>query len=109
MRARLGMIAGIFTLTLVACDGATAPVARDLTPAFQPTLLANAQPEQAGPSNRCYGAITAGIAATWPWAHAGQVDFAPPPGSIALWIELFGPVAGVSSVRDLQLLFCGGL
>jgi hypothetical protein len=60
----------------------------------------------AKPSNRCYGEIIAGVSATWPWAHEGQTDFAPPPGAIALWLELFGPDAGVSSVRDLQLLFC---
>ena len=61
---------------------------------------------QTGPNNRCYGEITAGIAATWPWAHEGQTAFPPPPGSLKLWIELFGPEVGVSSVRDLQLLFC---
>jgi hypothetical protein len=63
---------------------------------------------KADPSNQCYGAIASGIAATWPWAHAGQMDFPPPPGALALWIELFGPDIGVSSVRELQLFFCGG-
>jgi hypothetical protein len=62
---------------------------------------------QADPSNRCYGAIAAGIASTWPWAHDGQMAFPPPPGSLALWVELFGPSIGISSVRELQLLFCG--
>lgn len=62
---------------------------------------------EADPSNQCYGAIVSGIAATWPWAHEGQMDFPPPPGSIALWVELFGPDVGISSVRELQLLFCG--
>jgi hypothetical protein len=62
---------------------------------------------KADPSNQCYGAIVRGIAATWPWAHAGQTDFPPPPGAIALWLELFGPATGVSSVRELQILFCG--
>jgi hypothetical protein len=33
--------------------------------------------------------------------------FTPPPGAIALWLELFGPSIGISSVRELQLLFCG--
>ena len=60
-----------------------------------------------GPSNVCYGQIVAGIAATWPWAHDGQIAFPPPPGALHLWIEIFGPGVGVSSVRDLQLLFCG--
>jgi hypothetical protein len=62
---------------------------------------------EADPSNQCYGAIVSGIAATWPWAHDGQIAFPPPPGSLALWVELFGPEAGISSVRELQILFCG--
>ena len=61
---------------------------------------------QTGPSNQCYGAISAGIASTWPWAHEGQTFFPPPPGALKLWIEIFGPDLGISSVRDLQLLFC---
>jgi hypothetical protein len=62
---------------------------------------------EADPSNQCYGAISSGIAATWPWAHDGQIAFPPPPGSLALWVELFGPEVGISSVRELQILFCG--
>lgn len=61
---------------------------------------------QTGPTNRCYGEISAGIASTWPWAHEGQTAFPPPPGALKLWIELFGRDVGVSSVRDLQVLFC---
>jgi hypothetical protein len=68
---------------------------------------ATARPASADPSpNACYGQVIAGISATWPWAHEGQMDFAPPPGAIALWLDLFGSEAGVSSVHDLQLLFC---
>jgi len=59
----------------------------------------------AGPNN-CNGQVVAGIAATWPWAHDDRVAFPPPPGSVALWLQIFGPDIGVSSVRDLQLLFC---
>ena len=65
-----------------------------------------ATPAVAGPDNRCYGQIAAGIASTWPWAHDGKSDFPPPPGALALWIREFGPDVGVSSVRQLQLLFC---
>lgn len=68
--------------------------------------LSFARPAAADPDNRCYGAITAGIASTWPWAHDDKSAFPPPPGSLALWIKTFGPDVGVSSVRDLQLLFC---
>ena len=59
-----------------------------------------------GPSNRCYGDIVAGIASTWPWAHDDKSSFEPSPGAIALWIQLFGPSVGISSVRELQVLFC---
>jgi len=65
-----------------------------------------AKPAAAGTDNRCYGQIAAGIAATWPWAHDNKSDFPPPPGALALWIREFGPDVGVSSVRELQLLFC---
>jgi hypothetical protein len=58
------------------------------------------------PSQACYGQIIAGISSTWPWAHDGRQDFAPPPGAIALWLSIFGEELGISSVRDLQLLFC---
>jgi hypothetical protein len=61
---------------------------------------------QNGPSNRCYGQISAGIASTWPWAHDGRSEFPPPPGALRLWIEEFGPLVGISSVRELQQLFC---
>ena len=59
-----------------------------------------------GPSNRCYGAIASGIASTWPWAHNNKEAFPPPPGALPLWIQEFGPDVGVSSVRDLQVMFC---
>jgi hypothetical protein len=71
-------------------------------------VAASVMPKRAAadPSNRCYGAIAAGIASTWPWAHDGKSAFPPPPGALALWIEEFGPDVGVSNVRDLQLQFC---
>jgi hypothetical protein len=65
-----------------------------------------AGPASAGPDNRCYGEVASGIASTWPWAHDGQEDFPPPPGGLALWVQEFGPDVGVTSVRELQLLFC---
>ena len=58
-------------------------------------------------NGRCFGQITSGIASTWPWAHNGQGAFPPPPGSIALWIDVFGDQIGISTVHDLQVLFCG--
>ena len=65
-----------------------------------------ARPAAADPSSKCYGQIVAGIAATWPWAHDDKAAFPPPPGALALWIQTFGPALNISSVRDLQNLFC---
>ena len=65
-----------------------------------------AKPAAASPESKCAGQVVAGIAATWPWAHNDKVAFPPPPGAIALWVREFGPDVGVSSVRQLQLLFC---
>ena len=61
-----------------------------------------AGPASAGPDNRCYGEIVSGITTTWPWAHENRVAFPPPPGSLALWLQIFGPDLGVSTVRDLR-------
>ncbi len=59
------------------------------------------------PPDGCYGQITSGIASTWPWAHDDRIAFPPPPGSLHLWVETFGPLVGISTVHELQLLFCG--
>ena len=59
------------------------------------------------PSQACYGDIVSGIANTWPWAHEGREFFGPPPGAVALWIREIGQYFGISSVRELQMLFCG--
>lgn len=60
-----------------------------------------------GPGAQCWGRITSGIANTWPWAHDGQTAFPPPKGAIALWLDIFGDQIGISTVHELQLLFCG--
>lgn len=57
--------------------------------------------------NACRGAIVSGIASTWPWAHNDKVAFPPSPGAVKLWLELFGPSIGISTVKELQELFCG--
>jgi hypothetical protein len=59
------------------------------------------------PTAQCYGQIVSGIASTWPWAHDDKSAFPPPPGSLHLWLESFGAQIGISTVRELQLLFCG--
>ena len=66
-----------------------------------------AGPASAGPEHRCYGEIVSGITTTWPWAHFDKEAFPPPPGALALWVQVFGPTTGVGSVRELQLRFCG--
>ena len=70
------------------------------------TRAVPAEPGPAEPDKRCYGQLVSGINTTWPWAHFDQEAFPPPPGSIALWVQLFGPDIGVDSVRELQLAFC---
>jgi hypothetical protein len=70
------------------------------------TGAALAGPASAEPDNRCYGQLVSGINTTWPWAHFDKEAFPPPPGAIALWVQLFGPDIGVDSVRELQLRFC---
>ena len=62
----------------------------------------------AEPDKRCYGQLVSGINTTWPWAHFDKEAFPPPPGAVALWVQLFGADIGVNSVRELQLYFCGG-
>jgi hypothetical protein len=70
------------------------------------SLAASAKTASADSDAQCKGQIVAGIAATWPWAHDGQSAFPPPPGAIALWLKEFGPEVGVSSVKELQAMFC---
>ena len=83
-------------LALSACEQPTTPTTVDVQPAFAAVPAA------------CQGQITAVIANTWPFAHEGQVDFPPPPGSTALWLQVVGePFFGVSTVRELQAFFCG--
>ncbi len=99
---RLAFIAlAALALSMAACQDPVAPIPADdsATPGLQA--------QQTGPANQCYGQIISGIASTWPWAHNDQIAFPPPPGSLALWVEIFGPGLGISSVRELQLLFCG--
>jgi hypothetical protein len=85
-------------LALSACEEPTTPTA----------VAADVQPAFAAAPAACRGQITSIIANTWPFAHADQDFFAPPPGSIALWLQEVGePFFGISTVRELQSLFCG--
>jgi hypothetical protein len=70
------------------------------------SVAASAKTASADSDAQCKGQIVAGIAATWPWAHDGKSAFPPPPGAIALWLREFGPGVGVSSVKELQAMFC---
>ena len=103
MRIATVVASAAVVLFMAGCTDITAPEPADEgSPAFVITA-----DQQTGPTNQCYGQIVAGIASTWPWAHDDKIAFPPPPGSIALWVELFGPGLGISSVRELQILFCG--
>ena len=94
LRKILPLVALAFTLS--ACEEPIAVEEVDVQPAFAAAPAA------------CQGQITSIIASTWPWAHNDKVAFPPPPGSIALWLQVIGePFFGVSTVRELQALFCG--
>lgn len=99
IRTALGIVTAV--LAVASCQDPAALDARDIGPAF-----AAAAEQETGPSNECYGAIASRIASTWPWAHTDGDAFPPPPGALALWVETFGPLVGISSVRELQILFC---
>jgi len=107
MRAKFLLMAGVVMLSIAVAARADAQTQGST--AATPTASQSNAPAQTGPSNQCYGAIISGIASTWPWAHNDQTAFPPPPGAIALWLRLFGPLVGVSSVHELQLLFCAGV
>jgi hypothetical protein len=91
------MLAVVAGLVLAACDGSPTALREESRPSYAVTQ---------GLGTVCFGQVVAGISSTWPWAHFHDATFAPPKGSIALWIQLFGPSVGISSVRELQLLFC---
>jgi hypothetical protein len=102
MSIRTALCIATVVLSVASCQNPVTPeAAQDIGPAF-----AAVGQQQTGPSNQCYGAIASGIASTWPWAHNDKVAFPPPPGALALWVETFGPLVGISSVRELQTLFC---
>ena len=96
-------------VTLTACD--TLPTAPTNQPSARTLSASRAASRDAAPpasTAACKGATVEDIARKWPWAHSGKSDFfAPPPGGMALWIQLQGEDIGVSSVSALQDYFCG--
>lgn len=108
MRVR-SAIAVVVLLGVAACAAVSTEPSTQRSPQNQlvsPSGAATHDAISTGPTNQCYGAVLSGIATTWPWAHDGRMDFMPPPGAIALWIQVFGPSTGVTSVRELQFHFC---
>jgi hypothetical protein len=117
MRARIALIITV-ALGATACDRLpTAPVdVRSTHTRFAASSTASHDAVYGGPSNQCYGSIVLGIARTWPWTTDGWIewpwtyqygtDYAPPAGSVELWIETYGDEYGITSVRQLQRLFC---
>ena len=85
------------------------PLAFALSACEQPSAVeVDVQPAFAAAPAACQGQIISIIASTWPFAHEGHVDFPPPPGSVALWLQVIGePFFGISTVREAQALFCG--
>ena len=39
----------------------------------------------------CPGGLVSAVASTWPFAHDGAEEFAPPTGGFAKWVPLFTP------------------
>ena len=118
MRARIALIIAV-ALGATACDSLpTAPVGEHSTHTRSAGASARASRDAVygGPSNQCYGSIVLGIARTWPWTNDGWItwpwsyeggpDYAPPAGSVELWIQMYGSDYGITSVRQLQRIFC---
>jgi hypothetical protein len=119
MRVRIALIIAV-ALGAMACDSLpTTPVGGrpEQTRTAATSGKANHDALYDGPSNQCYGSIILGIARTWPWTTDGWIewpwtyqydaDYAPPAGSVKLWIDTYGDEYGITSVRQLQRLFCG--
>ena len=95
MKIRATLTVAAMALFLTACQDLAGPAPVDDTEIQAP------QAQETGPDNVCRGQIISGIASTWPWAR-NHASFPPPPGSLALFVELTG-----LTVQELQALFCG--
>lgn len=98
MRPRLSLASAGIALLVAGCQNPMAPQSAD-DRRFPPSVNL-----QTGPANVCKGEVISSIASTWPWPETHEA-FPPPPGSVALWLKLFG---GGSSVRELHEELCGG-
>ena len=118
MRHRIALVVTV-ALSAAACDRLPTAPASDPSTHVRSVSTASGASHDAvygGPSNQCYGSIVLGIARTWPWTNDGWItwpwsyeggpDYAPPPGSVELWIQMYGSTYGITSVRQLQLRFC---
>jgi hypothetical protein len=104
MSVRITLAITGFALATIGCQSPTAPrAAQD----GRPTITVPAPSLQVGRSNQCRGAVMSEVASDWPWPDDKE-SFPPPPGAVARWLETFGPLVGVSSVRELQELACAG-
>lgn len=108
MDLRIASIIGL-AVAISGCERlSTDPISEHSQPTRAMTAMGTPQHDAIakGSDNRCRGDSLSGIATTWPWAHEDKSDYAPPPGSIAIWLEVLGPGIGVSSVRELQAYYC---
>lgn len=108
MDLRIASIIGL-AVAISGCERLpTDPITEHSQPARAMTATAGARHDAiaTGPANRCRGDSLSGIATTWPWAHEDKSAYAPPPGSIAIWLKVLGPSIGVSTVRELQAYYC---
>ena len=84
MRVRVTLAIAALALSVAACQDLAGPVPAD------DTVIQAPQARETGPDNVCRGQIISFIASTWPWAHDDKVAFPPPPGSLALALEIAG-------------------
>ena len=92
-------IIGVAVLAVIvtACES---PVEVPLVDDEAPLLMVAADQQ----SHTCNdGDVIKAFASYWPWSHGVKFPpVAPPPGSMKQFVEVFGPVFGFSSIRELQ-------
>jgi len=108
MDHRIASIIGL-AVAISGCERMpTDPISEHSQPTRAMTAMAGPRHDAiaTGQANRCRGDTLSSFATTWPWSHENKRAYAPPPGSIAIWLKVLGPSIGVSTVRELQAYYC---
>ena len=100
MRWRTPIVLTLAILMVGCTDGLVEPPEPTVDDAVSGALF----DVDSNPTDRdCRADITSGIASTW---HDYFETDPPPPGAVKLWIETYGHLFGIESVRDLQNWWC---